>query len=66
MSLPAIDPANLPVIPLNVRRWIYAVFLILVIMANSIDAFFDVGDPWWLAGVLRVLSVVGGAVTVVA
>lgn len=66
MSLPAIDPANLPTIPLNVRRWIYAVFIVLVVAANGIDVYFDNGDPAWLPGVLRVLNMLGIVVGSVA
>jgi L-asparagine transporter-like permease len=59
VSLPAVDPSNLPAIPIWVRQWIYLLFLIALLFANSVDVFYETGDPWWLAGTLRVLNVVG-------
>jgi membrane protein YdbS with pleckstrin-like domain len=54
-----IDPANLPAIPTRLRQWIYLIYLLVLLAANSIDVFYETGDPWWLAGMLRVLNVVG-------
>lgn len=65
MSL-AIDPANLPAIPLWVRQWIYLLYLLALLAANSVDAFYADADPWWLAGTLRVLNVVGIFISAVA
>jgi hypothetical protein len=32
---------------------------VVLLAANCIDVFYETGDPWWLAGMLRVLNVVG-------
>lgn len=54
-----IDPGSLPSIPLVVRQWIYLIFLVILVAFNAIDAFWKVGDPWWLEGALRAANVVG-------